>query len=127
MSIPLSPELTRELREKGLRDLNTLAAGHSRNGVQNFEAAPNAVLSTLGRDYTFWVIVANFGNQVRKKATVTVKGPGPTMRQGGNATWDAGSLIAAGIGQGKVDDSGIWQSTSKVKQGGNVKYKFFAQ
>ena len=67
------------------------------------------------------------GVNAMEKATATVKGPGPTMRYSGNVNWDAFALIVAIVGQGEIDDSGLWQNTSKVKQAGNNKYKFFAQ
>ena len=127
VSIPLSEETVERFRAKSLRDLNILAAGHSSQQFGDFGATVNAVLSTLGREYNFWWAAANLGDDVRKKTTSTISGPGPTVKRNNNVRYDASALIAASIAESPLNAAGQWKHQVKIKQGGNVKYWFWAQ
>ena len=127
VSIPLSEEAVERFRAKSLRDLNILAAGHSRQQFGDFAATVNAVLATLGREYNFWWAAVNLGGDVRKKTTSIISGPGPTVRRNNNVRYDTSALIAASLAESPLNAAGQWKHQVKIKQGGNVKYWFWAQ
>ena len=44
-----------------------------------------------------------------------------------NVNWDASALLYIAFADMRFNEAGIWQNTSKVKTGGNIKTRFFAQ
>lgn len=106
--------------DRAAKTLVTLANGHMVGSPDFFDTLVNAVFSVVGQEYTWWWCVMNLtSNDLERKTTNTVKGPGLNFRQSENISYESDALECWFEDFDVVfPELGIYTHKTKVTKGG---------
>lgn len=129
LSVRLPEDSPLRTHAAAARPLTTLAAGHQVSDPgDNQSVLINAVRSSVGFDYNFWWVALNTSeDDITRKTTNTIKGPGLSFTRNDTLTYDDLSTHLFWFPVEEVfENVGLFTHKVKITKAGAVKYKLFA-